>query len=488
MEKLIAIITVLFILSMVCERIAEFLKYYISDTKFGKRFIVGNTSRRYPKGSKGEQDRMYRILKINLVCGFLTAVSCHASLFDLLSNLDNPGAQLGWAGHTEQFFQWECFLENVGFVLGCFMTGAFISLGSKFWHDLLDIVMAVRDAKNDVNRSADSRFTGLTQSEKYQLLDAAINENKASWKAAYANYAGVSIGNKLIGSEKTDTGELAIRFNVVNKVSLAQDARVAIPDYIYYAGYKIPTDVIETGDIVASVTPIGPKVMPRPLGSSIERVNSGYAGTLGLRAKVNVNGNVVLCGMSCYHVLFPEELKKGVREVFSPDDSKILNSHGVVSPAMLDLNNTMQRGIGNVVTGYFNSYVDIGFFETTRELAAKDIYSFKPIKSIYELTLNDVNTLKVKLCGRTSVVVQGKVVSVRTDNDIIYFKGTSKQFKHEIQDLIQVEVQAAAGDSGSAVVTIEDELLGILVATDNHYAYIIPMHAVTKNFDVEFEF
>lgn len=485
MEKLIAIITVLFILSMVCERIAEFLKYYLSDSKVGKRYVVGNTARRYPKGSKGEQDRMYRILKINLACGFVTAVACHASLFDLLSNLDNPGSQLGWAGHTEQFLRWECFWDNTGFLLGCFMTGAFISLGSKFWHDLLDIVMAVRDAKNEINRRSESAYSSLTQSEKYQLLDAAIKENKASWKMTYANYAGVSIGNKLVGRDKVITDELAIRFSVINKVPLREDAKTSIPDHIFYGGYKIPTDVIETGNIVASVSPIGPNVRPRPLGSSIGRTNSGYAGTLGLRAKLNVNGTILTCGMSCYHVLFPQELMKGVRDIFSPTDNNINDLHDVVSPSQLD--NNSQRGIGNVVAGSFTPYIDIGFFETTGQSVAKDIFSFKPIASIYELSSTDVNTLQVKLCGRTSGIVQGTVVSASTHPDVLYFENTPKWFKHELQDLIQIEINAAAGDSGAAVVTLSNELLGILVATDNYYAYVIPIRAIKKNFDVEFE-
>ncbi len=471
---------------MVCERIAEFLKYYISDSKVGKRYFVGNTAKRYPKGSQGEQKRIYRILKINLVCGFITALACHASLFDLLSNLDNPGGQLGWTGHTKQFCQREYFWDNVGFVIGCFMTGAFISLGSKFWHDLLDIVMAVRDAKNEINRASDSSYAGLTQSEKYQLLDAAIKENKASWKASYDNYAGVSIGNKLVGTERIITDELSIRFNVVNKVELRQDARTAIPDYIFYAGYKIPTDVVETGNIVATVSPIGSNVRPRPLGSSIGRINSGYAGTLGLRVKLNVNGTALVCGMSCYHVLFPEELLKGVREIFSPNDITITTMNDVVSPSQLD--NPTQKGIGGVAVGCFNRYVDIGFFETTQKLVSKDIFSFKSITSIYQVTTSDVNILKVKLCGRTSGLVQGRVVSVRTHPDILYFEKEPKRFKHELQDLIQIEINATSGDSGAAVITRSNELLGILVATDNYYGYVIPAHAIMKNFDLEFEF
>ncbi|GAA6766871.1 hypothetical protein AAFH68_28180 [Flavobacterium sp. CGRL1] len=282
--------------------------------------------------------------------------------------------------------------------------------------------MAVRDAKNEVNRTSESAYAGLTQSEKYQLLDAVIKENKASWKMTYANYAGVSIGNKLMGREKTITDELAIRFNVINKVPLREDAKTAIPDHIFYGGYKIPTDVVETGNIVASASPIGHDVKPRPLGSSIGRTGSGYAGTLGLRAKLNVNGTIMTCGLSCYHVLFPQELMNGVRDIFSPADSNIIDLHDVVSPSQLD--NNSQKGIGNVAAGSFTPYIDIGFFQTTAKSIAKGIFSFKPITSIYELNSTDVNTLKVKLCGRTSGIVEGRVVSAITHPDILYFENT----------------------------------------------------------------
>lgn len=147
MEEIIQIVTVLFILSMIFERISEFLKQYLSCKKVVGVgcHIVGDTSTKHPSGSKEEKRREYRILKMNLFLGFLTSFLAHASFFDLLRNLENPGKVIGWPKDLSSIFNDITIGTPVQFVVGCLFTGAFISMGSKFWHDLLDLLLQAKN-------------------------------------------------------------------------------------------------------------------------------------------------------------------------------------------------------------------------------------------------------------------------------------------------------------------------------------------------------
>jgi|GEM_PF-7007276 len=486
MEKIIPLVTVLFVLSMICERIAEFLKHFLSGKKILGYYIVGNTSTKYPEGSKEEQRRFYRILKINLVCGFITALLCHASLFTLLKNLDNPA--FGWPEKKISIeFSLGYFIDHFPFLLGCFLTGAFISMGSKFWHDLLDILMAVKDAKNTVTRmNQEDRFERLTEPEKFQLLDAAINENSDDWRNSFKGYRGVSIGNKYVGPENVSTNRLSLRFNVEEKVEMNADSKGIVPEFIFYHGYKLPTDVVPAGTAEANVDTIPENEMPRPLGSSVARDSTGDTGTLGVKAEVKINGQKKLCGVSCYHVLFPEELYKRNFEIFSGSDGNISGNTAIYSPG--EKRSAVRNNIGSIEAGKFNPYVDIGLFETKDSDLSAAVFGFGKIKDVYVPALSDQDSLKVKFFGRTSLEQKGTLVSIKCKQDILYFGQTARPLVHELKNLIQIRIKSGKGDSGAAVLTTDNKLIGILAASDAQFAYVIPVESINANFSIKYKF
>jgi hypothetical protein len=146
MNDIIQLTAILFILSMICERMANFLKLKLSDTKTSlKVFGFGNMKVREPDESL-EKDREYRILKLNIICGILTALALKADLVGIVNNVSNPQAAMGWAGFEDKISV-EYILQVL---IGCSLTGLFISLGSKFWHDLLDTLLYFKNMKKSV--------------------------------------------------------------------------------------------------------------------------------------------------------------------------------------------------------------------------------------------------------------------------------------------------------------------------------------------------
>ncbi|HWJ92109.1 MAG TPA: hypothetical protein VNR87_13405 [Flavisolibacter sp.] len=486
MDNIIQFVTILFMLSMIFERVSEFFKNYLSCKKIGNKFWVGDTTTKFPAGSPQELRRDYRILKMNLVIGFVTAFLCHASLFDILRHIENPGQVIGWPEKLSlQDLKWNEWFNYIGFLLGCFFTGAFISMGSKFWHDLLDILVEVKNAKRSVaalGSAAD--FSTLSREDQFQLMTDAIRQNEETWRNSFSNYEGVSIANKLSGPDQQNTGLLSLRFNVTEKQDLPPGQMNRIPTFIFYKGYRLPTDILETGKATASSTVIDPAKMPRPLGCSVGRDETQTAGTVGLRARIITGGETKVCAISCYHVVFPEELRKQRFSISSGDDPQIVGSHILLSPTIQEAN--VQNNVGSVLRGEFSKFLDIGFFETSNSKIDDSVFELGAVKNIYDVNPDDESRqTSVRIYGRSSGHLEGSIFAATVNKPVAYFSETTKDaFIQHFEGLIQLKMPADHGDSGAAVLTETNELVGILIAIDHTYSYVLPARRLLKNFPV----
>jgi hypothetical protein len=325
-----------------------------------------------------------------------------------------------------------------------------------------------------------SYFSMLPQSEQFNLLKRAIDENRDKWQSTIKNYTGVSIGKKVQNEDQivVDPGTYCLQFNVTEKnKDITQDNIHAVPPFISSHGYWIPTDVLETGAISSGVFSGQDLPLPKPPGVSIGRQNINAAGTLGMRVELS-DGQ--LYGLSCYHVLFPEELKKGTYEIKRNQTGNIINGNEIISPASIDGNDFSL--LGEVSHGLFNNYMDCAFFKTTADDIDKSIYHLSTATAIHDLLTSDEKNLKVKFCGRSSgVVEEGVVFTISNAPTITYFKGADEE-SFKFSDMILLKIQCAPGDSGSVVLTKDNKLLGMIFAVGTGYAWAISMRGIYNNF------
>lgn len=126
-DALVALLTILFPLSFISERITNLIKLFVPDGFLG----LGNV-RIKEDDPVLEKKRERRIFGISLISGEIVAFSLRADLFTIISS-----GKFGWgSGNTSSYW-----------ILGCIFTGFFLSWGSKFWHDLLEIVMEMKNIK-----------------------------------------------------------------------------------------------------------------------------------------------------------------------------------------------------------------------------------------------------------------------------------------------------------------------------------------------------
>jgi hypothetical protein len=132
-DAFINVLTVLTVLSVASERVTNVVKL-----------------RRHPKREGEDQDpqREYLITWTNVGIGAALALLMKADLFAMLAHADSPWGTLGWTEWDGTKWVRTAALHDVAgaaqAVLGSVITGVSLGFGSKFWHDVLGIVVEMR--------------------------------------------------------------------------------------------------------------------------------------------------------------------------------------------------------------------------------------------------------------------------------------------------------------------------------------------------------
>lgn len=136
-SPLINLFTLLTVLSIAAERVTNVFKL--------RRPELRNTG----KSEEAEKDRERQITQACLTVSIGLALLVKADFFEILVHLDAPWETLGWV--RLQGSEWarstaasglSQFLYALG---GSAVTGIALGFGSKFWHDILDIVLNARE-------------------------------------------------------------------------------------------------------------------------------------------------------------------------------------------------------------------------------------------------------------------------------------------------------------------------------------------------------
>lgn len=142
MDAFIQIVFVLLILSMITEKITNLVK--LRPTSWVKSIALFFVSKKQGL-EKSEKQRTREIQTMAIIAGITVALVTRASIF----HVSDPNFNLGWQ-HFDfcQNYAWLYVLYDI---FGCVLTGFFLSLGSKFFHDLLDLLLEAKNLKRKLN-------------------------------------------------------------------------------------------------------------------------------------------------------------------------------------------------------------------------------------------------------------------------------------------------------------------------------------------------
>lgn len=164
-EIFIQVTFVLLILSMINEKLVNFVKLRFPDNAFKRLINPGIRFSKYAKVEdyiEAEENKNNReIQTLAIVMGVALAFLCRANLFLIYESTYD----LGWQNVIDHGYSWRAFGSDL---IGCTLTGIFLSLGSKFFHDLLGIILETKNLKRKLNdRDSISKLHTIEEFDRY---------------------------------------------------------------------------------------------------------------------------------------------------------------------------------------------------------------------------------------------------------------------------------------------------------------------------------
>ena len=457
LQQIIQLITILFLLSMVCERIADFLKYYISEShvfKIHKDFFkVGDTLTKYPNDESKEKARVFRILKINAWSGILLAAILKADLIKIFNNITEPTKALGW-NNLENY---KTFVDWGLLPFGIVLTGLFISFGSKFWHDLLDLLYQIKNTKR-VLSDPDTYKTDNIKSLQKIFNTYQSDFIKAAYLEAQTKYMAIDCV-KAIGIKRNDLG-------FYFEVTVDKNNPDIEPFYQYLLNDGTPQNIPVKIIVLAEGDSI--KALSYNLSAKVFNMKNKLAyGTIGVVVKKQNDDSGKKYLLTCCH---------NVLDTFgSIDNSSPDTKYTGIS------NSKFETKIGTVSNAFIDHEIDAALIEITPEnedLIKNFVPKMGHINNNRDLNTSDEKKLRTSIYGATTYGVNNKsskgvLNSLYNTIEITYKKYGGK--KVAMINLIQISNKALPGDSGSCVLDSRCNLLGLVVAGSNEVTYVMPI-------------
>jgi len=477
LEGIIIVLFTLFVASTVNERIIEFIKIQIPS------LYLKSTN------SIEEIERHKRVWWVAFGMGLITSLLMDIDFNSLINHnnlsLSGFGSYNSWfTGENKNYF----FLESGGYLF----TALFLSMGSKFWNDLLDIVLLAKNAKRKISGFEPQGVSAIGQVDKYvseddfEIARKALEGNRELLKSNYP-YADITPCYDYVDKEYRLV-ILVIQRMVVPKVNLEEEPQVTLEekpkkkttkisyatDYGYI--YNFPIKVVNPKKSVLTLTNREDQEAGGILFNSATADNRGTFGCIVYNTK---GGNQSKQVLTCYHCIKSDK-QSWKRFKQNAGDTKVeyLTSEG---------DDTIDD-LGSILWGYRDGLMDVAVIKPRDENLVKDLHLTSSVsvpKGHRKVLIKDGKArTKVVFSGITSGYATAQIIHKSISVDVKY--PDSKDL-HTLNNLILFShsgrkpyiAPCKEGDSGAILMDESSyEALGMIVAADDMFGYAIPIHDI----------
>lgn len=476
----VTIVITLFILSMISERLANLIKLY-----FQSWYDEGTNLKRKTKSLKGaslesqrpkemrsskigqvfgnlryrqidpnlEKQREKGVQTVAVLCGILVAIFAGADLFVLIQTSQTLDWQLWFKNHSfEDVFTIKMFSH----ALGAIFAGFFISLGSKFWHDVLDFVLYSSNLKRKLADPRTNDSESIDELEEFlsfsnnQLRRLAFMQNVELFNQGDILYRTHS--TRIVDGKPMDCIGVFVRKN--SKIKLPNKVRISLPK----SGFEtfVPLQVIEIDDIPKVSFGVG----------KISREGESFGGSS--CCLLQKSNRIYL--LTCCHLFTNGDFVEDLKLFEDTNNDIIATEDGEI--------------IGNVVFADIDNLFDVALIDVTE--AGELTY---PVNIQKISTEQDYHIGKKVLFQSmhdneggfgfiTSILPKEQAVPIEFNNAI------NKMFH-----LIEISTDMTGfgssptqfGDSGGLVYDEERSAIGMILAISSRHTYVIPLHSMTNS-------
>ena len=405
----------------------------------------------------------------------------HTLPLSLLCFVLSAGFILG-AGDAAEPDEWRYLFAYAGLFIGVILSGAAISFGSKFWHDLLGLLFAVRRyrealASPDTYRDPEGALRRSGSGETVQGpsradLERYVAENEQELLRR-SGVVGFGIGLKQREGRRT-TLRSVILYVEQKRAEDELTTAERIPKAVTWRApdgrrVTIPFDVVVTGLFEATLTcrkeaaRLPDDATPPQPGCSVSNVTREDSGTIGCLVS-DKYGTYLL---SNWHVLRPPR-DRDTFDVMSPSAEDYGDPARDTIGRIVKHDPELDIAIAEVKVRVRPDVVDIGGPEGQRHLDKADLAGY-PIKEIW-----------VQLWGRTSarqlgtVTGVGEVITARVDGE-----------RRTFRNVILTTRILCPGDSGALLMDMDRNAVGLAVCTSEHRSAFLPIGTVLTRLRVE---
>lgn len=455
MDQMVPVIIVLFILCLITEKITGFIRSNIWHLRefwnrpakyFGwkKRFLPPTGEMQNSKSIENQ------VSLLTIAVGFGVAFFSNASIFGLLQIQSLPMHKFYLDDLSGSF--------DVGYWGGCLLCSFFLSIGSKFFHDLLSLVVQTKNLKKKLNEPEVYSFDKISQLE--QMLSATPGDYAQMAFDKYEKQL-LQIPNVSWISKSIDSDSKEERYLI--NIYLKDDNSGNIPNVLHLQlpnglDYPVKTKIVKNcGEITAHFGDIN-------MGTGIGNMNSEESGSLGCFLKNNEGKYFFL---TCYHVV-QNGLPDHYEQIYSSDKVSIVNrSQGNLL-------------IGELIHGEINKYFDIALIKIEDNIDINLNFSCKnlTIKGVRKIDDTIKNT-PITFNGFSSKCSKGYVMELlASTSDVVFTGGLKRTFKDVLVLQRNGSRLSDKGDSGSVIVDSKGLAVGLVFAGDNKHTFAFRMDSI----------
>lgn len=473
-DSLVSILFALFVASTVNERIIDFIKLRLP--------VLWLKS----VNQREELKRHQRLWILAFGMGIVTATLVDINLLVFLTENYNGKKFTDFLNLLlKSDYAW------VGTFFGYVFTALFLSLGSKFWHDLLDLVLFIKNGKRKIEDFNPVGVTDMKQvmefyhANVYEIACKALEANRKELEEEF-QHATFAVGYEHHEKEYRLCITVLERKRKGGVSQDLSDKPLEKPEgfrrkisFIEANGYvfHFPIMVLRPGQvrIVDSQVLAG--------GGLFNTAARNNVGTFGCVVKEKSKCEDLLL-LTCYHCVKapghswakfdPNHPQKNVQYMSSLEDK---------SPIIA----------GEIVAGQRHNRMDIAIIKPQNKGDISD-YRWFPHMTVplgsREVNLGDVEKhTEIWFSGITSGNSKGYIINIGISAEINYSKEIGKEELHTIEGLIifsktatpKYKAPCDEGDSGAVILDAKTHLaLGMIVAKDEYFGYAIPMSDILR--------
>jgi hypothetical protein len=498
----------LLILSQVAEKITTFIRTYIrvlriqiAEGNVGKSrqrvwayvfrpLLILDNGWDLARGqldnvSKSEEPRVeFAITKLSLLVCFLIALLFRADIFELFDSHGQPHEVLGKRLVFEYPVTWGGAWIFVRTIFGCLCTGFLLTFGSKFFHDLLEILFEVKRFRRKLADEYVYRSPDLGELDRRLLAGVedpvrlVLEQHRDRLLRTFPNIVSVA---RIFKNDGFSYLEIKLRD--------ADSQAIQQYDFSYLVRGGAARLEARFILIVENVEPVEAQHLGAPLGTEIRnKRNREQFGTLGFYARRRADDRVVF--VTCYHVVKTEKhrwedfttARPEFNEIIAPDDDS-------------------RQAIGAIISSEFSELMDAAAIELAPNLEP----NFKNIAGHFirrphaiqpEEISNTQKPVQVWLYGATTREGHGIVYALENGVQVKFTQEDGTVTWRQMNDLLFVrkfgsELNAPGaglsegGDSGALLIDSRVRAVGMIIGGNERFSIAIPITRILERLKLD---